>query len=395
MTGERPPGAATARGLAVFDIGTPAFWENRLIDLDYARKFPGAEAFARLAMALRAQGFDCVTADVYLGGHAVTGGPVLAVTQEGTAFTGRLLQDPRVMPAVCLSLESPIVARDFYRSISEVSRRFRHVFLWPGARSRATGGAVFHDISWPYPDLGSPTRGPAWANRRFLTMISSNKRVYAWPRGLVDPRHPRSSLRRLAGQLRTTALRYADPWLRTELYVDRLRAIEHFSAAADFDLYGRGWLEDASTLGAREGAAVRAAYRGEIDALGKLDTLAGYRFSLCYENTAFPGYITEKIFDCFAAGAVPVYLGAPDIGGAIPPSCYIDARRFPRLQDLERFLREMDEAAAESYREAAAGFVRSPAAARFRQERFVEELAAVLVECSDQADHERADADGG
>jgi hypothetical protein len=39
----------------------------------------------------------------------------------------------------------------------------------------------------------------------------------------------------------------------------------------------------------------------------KKNTLEKYKFSICYENARdIPGYITEKIFDCFFAGCVPI-----------------------------------------------------------------------------------------
>ncbi|MDZ4655329.1 MAG: glycosyltransferase family 10 [Coriobacteriia bacterium] len=368
------------RGLVVFDIGAPVFLENRIFDLEHARRYPGAEAGARLAENLRKREVESVTADIYLADMEFEG-PIALLTSESTPFTERLLQDPRILPVACLSLESPIVDRSFYRSIRSISERFDHVFLYPGTRARATGGATFHDISWPYPNLGSVEQGRPWPERGFLTMISSNKRVYAWPSPMFGLRHPRSFIRRLLTKAETVILRYSDSWFRTELYVDRMRAIEHFSACRDFDLYGRGWSSNEYIRSPQQSRAVRKAYRGEIDPLEKLDVLSEYKFSLCYENTSFPGYITEKIFDCFAAGSIPVYLGAPDVAESIPPECFIDAREFENMRSLERFLRSMSAETAEQYLEAATAFVRSPQAARFSQERFVEVLTSTLLEC--------------
>lgn len=36
-----------------------------------------------------------------------------------------------------------------------------------------------------------------------------------------------------------------------------------------------------------------------------------YRFSLAFENTRFPGYVTEKLIDAWAAGTIPIYCGDP------------------------------------------------------------------------------------
>lgn len=48
------------------------------------------------------------------------------------------------------------------------------------------------------------------------------------------------------------------------------------------------------------------------DAYGndKLKYLSEFRFNICPENVDAPGYTTEKIFDAFRCGAVPIYHGA-------------------------------------------------------------------------------------
>lgn len=41
----------------------------------------------------------------------------------------------------------------------------------------------------------------------------------------------------------------------------------------------------------------------------KIETLAGYKYALCFENTYTPGYVTEKIVDSFLGGSYPIYWG--------------------------------------------------------------------------------------
>nr|WP_272916661.1 glycosyltransferase family 10 [Helicobacter saguini] len=41
----------------------------------------------------------------------------------------------------------------------------------------------------------------------------------------------------------------------------------------------------------------------------KIEWLKDYKFNLCFENSSYPGYLTEKLFDAFAAGCVPIYWG--------------------------------------------------------------------------------------
>lgn len=100
-------------------------------------------------------------------------------------------------------------------------------------------------------------------------------------------------------------------------------------------------------------------YRGR--AADKLATLAQYRYALCLENDAHPvwsrGYVTEKIFDCFYAMTVPVYLGAADIEKHIPPECFIDLRKFHSLKALDEYLSGMSGDEYEGYLKAIGRFL--------------------------------------
>ena len=86
-------------------------------------------------------------------------------------------------------------------------------------------------------------------------------------------------------------------------------------------------------------------YRGGV--ADKRKTMSQYRYALCLENNAHPlwstGYVTEKIFDCFYAFSVPVYLGAPDVEKIIPPECFIDLRNFSSLAALDEYLLRMSD----------------------------------------------------
>lgn len=364
----------------VFDVDIPPFMADRVFDPEYARQYPGAEAFAALGASLRDAGLATMTADVYLR-EPNAGRPAVCLSNELTRFTDELLSFDSVVPVACMSLESPLGAIDFYQRIQEVSERFRHVFLWGGMHDRALGGATFHEISWPYPEFKAQDRSPSWSERKFLVLVNSNKRIFVPPGQLVQLRHPRRSARSIIAAGRLQRLRRREPWLASELYKDRLDAIRHFSQSSDFDLYGRGW-SDRSTLAGPEARAVVRSYRGELPVFAKLSTLSAYKFALCFENTAFPGYVTEKIFDCFQAGCIPVYLGAPDITSLVPAAAFIDARDFSDLATLESFIRGLAPEAAREYVVAAADFMRSRRAERFSQAHFVRVMTDVFLQAA-------------
>jgi hypothetical protein len=138
-------------------------------------------------------------------------------------------------------------------------------------------------------------------------------------------------------------------FIRSELYSKRREIARWFGCNGILDL---------DTFGVP--AMPVPNYRGR--AVDKLETLAQDRFALCLENDSHPiwsrGYVTEKIFDCFYAGTVPVYLGAADIERHIPRECFIDFRTFDSLADLDLFLSAMTEDQFLGYQTAIAEFLK-------------------------------------
>jgi hypothetical protein len=84
----------------------------------------------------------------------------------------------------------------------------------------------------------------------------------------------------------------------------------------------------------------------------KLEVIAGYRFTIAFENAIGEDYVTEKFFDPLRAGSVPVYRGAPNISDFAPGErCSIDATAFPGPYELARFLAEMTDEEYGQYHE--------------------------------------------
>jgi hypothetical protein len=75
----------------------------------------------------------------------------------------------------------------------------------------------------------------------------------------------------------------------------------------------------------------------------KLETIAAHKFTLAFENSIAPDYVTEKFFDPLVAGSVPVYLGAPNIADFAPGDhCYIDVADFAGPGSLGAYLDHLD-----------------------------------------------------
>ena len=144
-----------------------------------------------------------------------------------------------------------------------------------------------------------------------------------------------------------------------ELYSKRVEAIRWFEKMhiKDFDLYGEGWekfrfkgsifkglnrIPYLPQLFSKLTNQKYPSYRGVVD--NKKKVMEKYKFSICYENAKdLPGYITEKLFDSFSAGCVPIYWGAKDILSYIPRDCFIDKRDFDSYEKLYEFIRNISD----------------------------------------------------
>lgn len=180
---------------------------------------------------------------------------------------------------------------------------------------------------------------------------------------------------------------------RQELYSKRLEAIRWFEKHQpnDFDLYGIGWASGYFQLPRYLGFLNRIkpltnlmaqkfpSYKGQVQS--KKEILEKYKFSICFENVRdMPGYITEKIFDCFFAGCVPIYFGASNIEDHIPLTCFIDFRKFNDFNSLYIFIKEMSDTTYQEYLLNIRRFLESEAILSFSSEYFAETIVNTIRE---------------
>jgi hypothetical protein len=178
-----------------------------------------------------------------------------------------------------------------------------------------------------------------------------------------------------------------------ELYTKRLEAIRWFEKnhPDKFDLYGIGW-EGYRFISKKLSKKIKEnmpflsgilsprfpSYRGKVDV--KRSVLAKYRFSICYENARdIPGYITEKIFDCFFAGCVPVYWGANNVSDHIPAECFIDKTQFGNYEMLYEYLMHMPDGEYVRYLDAIESYLQSEKAYEFTSRYLSETIIREIV----------------
>ncbi len=168
--------------------------------------------------------------------------------------------------------------------------------------------------------------------------------------------------------------------LENDLYQERLRVIRWYekNAPTNFSLYGLGWGKPEPAFSASEKFARRLkrlasqifgykpfpSYVGEV--VNKESIYRKTKFAYCYENVAnLPDYISEKIFDCFFSGCVPVYWGSNTITDHIPESCFIDRRKFKNTEETHHYLLSIDSHEYTKYQESISKFLLSPKAMEF------------------------------
>ena len=143
-------------------------------------------------------------------------------------------------------------------------------------------------------------------------------------------------------------------------------------APDEFDLYGLEWDRPCCLREKLLGRHYEKCWRGEIPGSWdeKVAKIANYRFSLCFENSiGQPGYLSEKIFDCFCARTVPVYYGSLGNEVLLPDGGYVDYRNFKSFPQLLNFLRNMSAEEHERYVAAADAFLQSDKVNQFVTER--------------------------
>lgn len=311
------------------------FLGDKLFNVDTAR-FCGDNVntpYAYLRDYLASRGVEVHTAD-YLSDRP--NGDCHVYVSMGMLDNYRsLAQREDVILSAFFAMECPIVEPSLYRELNEAQHHFHRIYSWSDSASleRFVGGPLLCR-SFQWPQAFADVHAPIWSqtDRKFLVIINKNKlpRVY-WQ----------------------------------ELYTERLRAIEYFARTDEIDLFGVGWDVPPYRVGktwlpytlqrAHRSLlhywhtfhpdpllqAARRCYRGVAES--KAETLGNYTFAVCFENMVLKGWITEKIFDCFYAGAIPVYWGAPDIEDYVPAECFIDMRQFKGYEDLRRYLKSLDE----------------------------------------------------
>ena len=309
------------RRIVVFD--TNHGFKNRFFKRDMVGENRFLWPWCFLYELCRERGIELMSGDVYLEMENKPKSAFLFARDMITKNTYKFIK-MGLRPIVLYALENPLYACDFYFNLQKYVNYFENVFTFRSLRDSVYPKKKFNQAFYPIP-YGAGDICGSFKNRKFLTMISGNHVI-----------HP---LRRLYVRI-FQKIKPIPTLVNRDLYLDRLMALEYFSKYDDFDLWGRDWNKSVKYF-RKYGQFIKKSYRGITE--DKFETLKSYKFSICFENCIMGGWITEKIFDTMVAGSIPIYWGAPDVTDYIPKNCFIDFRDFKNFNELDQYLKNVDE----------------------------------------------------
>ena len=218
-------------------------------------------------------------------------------------------------------------------------RNFRYVFTW-STKLLNYDQNRYKTFTIPAHFSSNVSHNIDFANKKLLVDISGNK----------CSKHPR------------------------QLYSARRSDIQFFerNIPNHFDLYGFGWGDKRSY-----DKHSYTSYRGIVES--KKEVLQRYKFALCYENILEESnYISNRIFDIFAAGCVPIYWGGRYISEFVWPSTFVNRADFRSCEDLVKYIVSMNERQHTSYLNDIQNYLTSSNAKQFGSKAFFENFARTL-----------------
>lgn len=341
--------------IVVLDHNIPELMNNKIFNPVLAKKISHTILpTCYLYHQAQKQGIQFITADIFLNLKEKTK-KVLLISGLITPFTKKLIT-LGATPAILTCQESPFIATRFYTGLKKYSSWYKHSFVFKGMKKRLSKKTIYHQMFFPQPYQLKDCQLLNFNQKEFLAMVVNAKTIDDWRKKII--------------------LKLMYGFNVREIYSERLKAIKFFAEKGNLDLFGFSWAQ--KNFDKLTNLAIKKVYRGAVE--DKLKTLKNYKFALCFENTIFEGYVTEKIFDALFAGCVPIYFGAPDIENYVNRNCFIDFRKFKNYEQLYSFLKDIDENQYNQYIENIRRYLQSESFKKFTQENSAKKILEILIQ---------------
>ncbi len=290
------------------------------------------------------------------------------VVQEILAKDAKKLLKLGAKPFLLTSGETTIWAPLLYDNLEKEAQIFKHKILFKGSFKNFGGINKFnhHFYFSSYSQKKSLPEIKPLEDRKNIVMVVANK--------YCRIKFPTSSnFNKFCLKLKTCFSKSFHDALKNNLQKKRLEIIEFFGKSKNLDLYGANWNKKKDIPNKNWNklkSILPNIYKGRCE--DKIEVISNYKLAIAFENIAYSGYVTEKIIDCFVAGVVPIYLGAPDICDFVPKNCFIDVRDFKNFEELNIYIESLCDEEIMEFTNNGRQFLQSEEGKKYSEEYFVQ-----------------------
>lgn len=75
----------------------------------------------------------------------------------------------------------------------------------------------------------------------------------------------------------------------------------------------------------------------------KLEWLKNYKFNMCFENSSYPGYVTEKLYEAYIGGTIPIYWGSATVEVDFNPRAFLNWHDYKDDDAFMQAIIELDQ----------------------------------------------------
>jgi hypothetical protein len=342
---------------------TKAFQNNKVLSAAYCKQFPGLSWISDFIALVKDKGHSVITGDVCLKkiiNKEIKASDVIVIADLDSQHAKSLVSMGSKL-GIVLCYESPLFAETFYENVVSFCADYQAGILFSGIIEDSLSNK--HNY-YPnhYPSFSNdeiPADIISWEERNELVMVVSNK-YYRNPFHLKSILNPKSFEAWVRGKFKISSCSIKRYAINNQLHDKRLEAIDYFCKKSLLDIYGPNW-DNLNNLPLRWRTILKDNIKklSPMPCIDKKRTISHYKFSICIENTIYPGYLTEKIIDSLVAGVIPIYLGDPNVKKIIPHDIFIDIRDYNSWDDLYFKIKSIGENEGENMIKSARQFLRS------------------------------------
>jgi len=361
-----------------FSCEIEALKNNNLFLPELAKDYPGALWVSHLKSRCRFNlEFQTIDKTVQLIKSGKVDPKTVAVFQHNIDKEADQLINLGALPFYLSMYESPLYCGEFYDFIEEYANKFHHVKIFGASLYQSDNICQAYFPCFSQEELRLTKGYLGWSERHFSSMVMGNK--YVLTKSFVKYQNWRD---RIWWILKFTRQYIKGPRLPKKIEIQnnqlqdfRYEILSELLKKGLLDLYGNGWDKLFRIPPSMAKKIAPFLSKDKVTSIkNKHEVISAYKFNICIENLAYPGYVTEKIFDAFIASTIPVYFGAPDIYNFIPINAFIDASKFDNIENLIDYLINMKENEAAEIIKNGNIFLRSSEGIKFSHEEISNEI---------------------